>query len=184
MVYHSGNQLLDPFLLFQKAHLRRGMRLADFGCGATGHLVFPAAQIVSETGIIYAIDIMKDVLENVKKRAAMHHLPFIHPVWADVEKVGATAVPAGSLDCIFLVNILRHARAPLRMLDEAARLLGDKGRIIVVDWNVAPPFGARQGEPLVDFSRILAWAKDHHFVIQEQFEAGDYHHGIVFYTQT
>ena len=121
MSYHSGNQLIDPYLLFEKAHLREGMFAADFGCGRTGHIVFPAATIVGERGIIYAVDILKDTLAAIAKRAELENMHNVHTVWSNVEQYGATTIPEQSLDLIFLVNILFHAADPAHMLSEAKR---------------------------------------------------------------
>ena len=70
MPHHVGDQMIDPALLFEKAQLQQGMHIADFGCGRTGHLLFPATRILGERGLIYGIDILKDVLQVVSKRAA------------------------------------------------------------------------------------------------------------------
>lgn len=181
MTYHSGNQLIDPQIVFQKSHLQPGMRVADFGCGKTGHLVFPAAVIVGEQGIVYAVDIIKELLAEIDKRAALEAFHNVRTVWADVERVGSSAIPEESLDLVFLMNIL--ARAPERehILEEAARLLKDKARLVIVDW-------ARGGLPisptasqLVSFPIIEKWGLARGFVVQSEFSPGPYHHGIVLY---
>ena len=181
MSYHSGNQLIDPHIVFEKAHLQPGMHVADFGCGKTGHLVFPAAVIVGETGVVYAVDIIKELLTEIAKRAALEAFHNVHTVWADVERVGSTAIPEGSLDLVFLMNIM--ARAPERehILEEASRLLKEKGRLAVVDWaRGGLPFSPKP-EQLVSFPIIEKWALSHGFVVQSEFTPGPYHHGLVLY---
>ncbi|MEK7856546.1 MAG: hypothetical protein AAB288_10680 [Acidobacteriota bacterium] len=54
-MYHSGHKLINPYLLFEKARLAPNMHIADFGCGDTGHLIFPAAKIIGEDGVVYAL---------------------------------------------------------------------------------------------------------------------------------
>ena len=181
MIYHSGNRLIDPHLLFAKAHLRPKMHVADFGCGRTGHLVFPAAPIVGEQGIIYAVDILKDVLDEITKRARLDGILNIHPVWSDIERLGGAAIPAKSLDLVFLVNILYHAKNLQLMLDEASRLLKNKARLLIVDWTAhALPFGPDKSA-IVDFKKVKAWGQEHGFIVQEEFAAGQYHQGLVLY---
>ena len=51
-MYHSGNQMVDPYILFEKAHIQSGMHVADFGCGQTGHMVFPCAKQLGSKGIM------------------------------------------------------------------------------------------------------------------------------------
>jgi ubiquinone/menaquinone biosynthesis C-methylase UbiE len=180
-MYHSGNELLDPHILFEKGQLQSGMHVADFGCGRTGHILFPAAALIGDQGVLYAVDILKDVLHNVEKRAKMDGLTNIHPVWSNVEFVGKTAIPENSLDVVFIVNVLSHSDNRHGMLEEAKRLLKDKGRLILADWtreglSIAPP-----GERFVDFEDMKQWGKLHEFVLQSEFAVGKYHHGVVLY---
>lgn len=183
-MYHSGNQLIDPQLLFQKAQLRPGMRLADLGCGRTGHLVFPASMIAGERGLVYAVDILKDVLENIKKRADLENRLNIHAVWANLEKMGGTAIPAQSLDTAFLINILHQSDNYLAILAEAKRLLKEKGRLVIADWfKKGLPF-APPAERYIDFQKIKDWARQNGFTVQEEFVMGKYHQGLVLYKLT
>lgn len=180
-MYHSGNELLDPYLLFEKGQLCAGMHVADFGCGRTGHIIFPAATVLGEQGVIYAVDILKDVLANVEKRALLEGLSNIHPVWSNVEMVGKTAVPQGSLDVVFIVNVLSHSDNRHGILEEAKRLLKKKGRLVIADWTREGLSIAPAGERFVDFSHVVNWARMHGFALQNEFPVGKYHHGVVLY---
>lgn len=181
MSYHSGNQLVDPYVLFEKAQLHQGMHVADFGCGRTGHMVFPAALVVEDKGLVYAVDILKDCLENVQKRAAMEAMHHVQTVWSNLEYVGKTAIPAGTLDMVFMVNMMHQADNRHGMLEEAHRLLKDKGRIVIVDWadcglSFSPP-----KERLVDFKDVVKWARMHGMGVQEECGIGSYHHCLILY---
>ena len=181
MSYHSGDQLINPQVLFEKARLASDMHVADFGAGRTGHVVFPAGLVVGEKGVVYAVDILKDVLESIRKRAALENYLNIHPVWADIEREGMVAIPKSSLDAVFMVNVLFHCKNWTAPLSEAERLLRDKGRIIIVDWvkrlaNLGP--GAAE---FVDFKRIAVWARSHDFAIQEDFALSPYHRCLVLF---
>jgi ubiquinone/menaquinone biosynthesis C-methylase UbiE len=178
-----GNQLINPYLLFKKVQLQRGMHVADFGCGRTGHLTFPAALIVGDRGVLYAVDIMKDVLGIVSKRAKDDRLTNVYPVWADVERIGKTAIPEGSLDIVFVVNMLNQSNNRHAVLEEARRLLKSKGRVALVDWALKDkelPFGPERSR-FVDFDEINQWAGLRGFVVQERFDVGAYHEGMILY---
>ncbi len=157
------------------------MRIADFGCGRTGHIVFPAAAFLKPSGVVYAVDIMKDVLEEVRKRSALEGLANIHTVWADVERVGMTAIPPRTLDIVFLINLLIHSKARGDMLREAARLLKDKGRLAIVEWTEARPPLVLRDSTLVNFTDIVGWGEESGFVVQDDFTAGKYHRGLILY---
>jgi ubiquinone/menaquinone biosynthesis C-methylase UbiE len=177
----DSNKIIDPELLFEEAQLRSGMHIADLGCGRTGHIVFPAVKYVGETGLVYAVDIMKDVLENIKKRAALENLLNIQTVWSNLEMFGKTAIPTKSLDIGFLINMLWQTADRFAVLAEANRLLRDKARLVVVDWlKDGLPFGPRH-EQFINFSEIETWGRNHGFVNQEGFTMGNYLQGVVLY---
>lgn len=157
------------------------MHVADFGVGRTGHLVFPAAQMVGERGVVYAVDILKDVLESIRKRAELERFVNIHTVWADIERSGSVAIPAASLDLIFLVNVMFHISDYEAVLKEALRVLKDKGRIVVVDWvkrlaNLGPAL-----DKMVDFPRLSVLARTCGCVVQDDFDVGSYHKALILF---
>jgi len=184
--HHNGNQLIDPDMILAKAHVRPGMHVADLGCGRIGHIAFPASTAVGEAGVVYAVDILPEVLQDVKRRAEDEDILNIHTVWADLENYGRTAIPARSLQAGFFVNVF--CQTPGRevyekMITEALRLLTDKGRLVIVDWvqtglPIAPP-----AERLVNFRDLKTWAVSHGLSVVEEFAMGKYHQGIVFFKQ-
>ena len=181
MTYHGGNQLLDIPQILDASNLSAGMHVADLGCGRTGYVVFPLAKVIGAHGMVYAVDIMKDVLEEVHKRAALEGFAQVFTVWADLERPGAISIPEHTLDVVFLVNTLFHFSNVEPVLDEALRLMAPKSRLVVVDWTHNElPFGPKQ-EQLVDFARVDAWARTHHFTVQNRFAPGDHHQGVVYF---
>lgn len=178
---NNENLLIDPQLLFQKAHLQPGMYVADFGTDRSGHLVFPASIIVGEKGLVYAVDIIKSVLESISKRAELESILNIHTIWSDLE-TGKTAIPEKSLDVIFIVNTLSFSHNPSLILKEAKRLLREKSRVVIVDWKkkINAVFGP-QDDRFVDFSLITQWAVKEGYHVQEEFPVGKFHRGIVLY---
>ena len=103
----AGKALIDSRKILQRVGLARGMRLVDFGCGRTGHFIFPAAKMVEDVGLVYAVDILKEVLDNVRSRVRSGGYDNIQLVWSDIEVPGKTPIPAESLDVCFLVNVIR-----------------------------------------------------------------------------
>jgi len=178
---HNGNQMLDPYLLFEKAHLQPGMHAADFGCGSTGHIVFPAAKIIGEHGIMYGVDIMKSAIQAIHKRAELNKMMNVQTIWSDIELDGKTAIPAKSLDVAFLVNTMVQAKDPNAMLKEIHRLLKDKARLIIVDWVKKGLRFGPSDDRFINFEDIKKWGRDNGFVVQEEFPVGQYHSGLVFY---
>ena len=182
-MYSSGDQMVNIPLLFEKGQLQSNMHIADLGCGRLGHVVFPGAKQVGETGIVYAVDVLKDVLESIRKRAATNNLLNVHTVWSNLEMVGATAIPEDSLDAGFIINVLVHSDNRHGILEEAHRLLKNKARLIIVDWAKKGLTFGPPAERYVNFEDIKKWSRLHGFVVQEEFDMGLYHHGLVLFKQ-
>ena len=170
---------MDPNDLFEKLGLHIGMHVADFGSGKTGNFVFPAAKIVGSTGSVYAIDIIKEALLGLTKRAALDQFTNIHTVWADLERPNAVAIPPRTLHAVFLINFLSAVKQRDTVLDEAHRLLKPGGSILIVDWknrllSFAPP-----GEDIVHVESMKQWANTNGYTTQKEFEADKYHWGLI-----
>ncbi|OGH64678.1 MAG: hypothetical protein A2821_04475 [Candidatus Magasanikbacteria bacterium RIFCSPHIGHO2_01_FULL_41_23] len=181
MTYTTGTALVDSRDLFERAHVQAGMHVADFGSGRTGHMVFPAAKIVGEHGVVYAVDILKEVLTLIKKRADMEAFVNIHPLWADIERANGVSIPRGSLDVIFMINILHHLMNMAGSLSEAERLLKPKGRIVVMDWTGRLGQLGPTEDKKLNFSAVLEWARAHEFGVQDDFMPNQYLRGLVLF---
>jgi len=177
---HAGVALIDPRVIFDKVGLARGMRVADLGCGRTGHFVFPAAKVVGDTGVVYAVDIMKDVLENIRNRVRSEGYDNVQTVWSDVESVGKTSIPINSLDGCFIVNVFFMVKNKAAVIREAARILKSGGFLSIVEWaKKLGPLGPAEGS-MVPPETLIAAAKENQLALVENFPAGDYHYCLIF----
>ncbi len=177
----ARNNLVDVRVLFEKVQLHEAMHVADFGVGRTGHIVFPAAKIIGDSGVVYAVDILKNVLELTQKRAKMEGFLNVHAVWADLEVKNGVQIPKNSLDVIFLVNVLYHFPDFHNTLHEIDRLLKKRGRVVVVDWierisNIGPP-----EDGMLDFHKFTQQAREFGFVIQEDFNLSRFCRSLILY---
>lgn len=176
MYIPTGSELLNPVTLLSEVNLQEGMHVADLGCGATGHIVFPAAHMVGKTGLVYAVDILKSVLSAIESRAKLEGLFNVETVWSDVEVFGATKIPAGSLDACCVVN----NRPSPAMMREATRLLKPGAVLVVVDWvHTATPFGPATRER-IESETVKRMATDLRLALTKEFSAGQYHYGLLF----
>ena len=176
----GGNALVDAKFVLDKLRLGEKMKVADFGCGASGHFILPAANLVGKKGIVYAVDILKPVLETVNKRVKQENLTNIKTVWSDIEIFGATKIESGSLDVAMLMNTLYQSHKRAEIMREAIRTIKKEGKLAVVEWkNTASPFGPPV-EERVDKGLLEATAKKLGLDLEEEFEAGPYHYGVIF----
>lgn len=176
----GGSKLIDPNFVLQKVGVREKMQTADLGCGAVGHFVFPLARLVGKDGKVYAVDIQKNILENIEKRADLENFQNVICVWTDLERYGAAKIESGSLDIVFLINILFQNKDRVTIMKEAARLLKIGGKLAVIDWMLTDaPFGPPV-EGRVDPAWVEKEADKIGLRLLQRFSAGKYHYGLVF----
>jgi ubiquinone/menaquinone biosynthesis C-methylase UbiE len=179
--YPGGNELLDPqYLLKEVLGIDYNSKVGDLGCGSMAYFTMAAAKLVGNKGQIFACDILKDVLSSVESKARQEGLYNIKTIWTNLEIVGAAKIPDESLDYTLLVNTLFQTQKHLEMLQEAYRLTKPSGKLLLVEWKVATgPIGPKKEIRLLpeDVSRM---ATEVGFKREKDFEAGQYHYGIIF----
>lgn len=176
----SGNILLDSKIILEKSQLNEGMRVADLGCGGHGYFVFPLAHAVGRAGTVYAVDILKIMLENVRRKASVENYPNVKTIWSDVEIFGATKIETMSLDKVFLVNILFQSQKRINILREAIRMLKKGGELVIVDWKEQGlPFGP-DASSRVKYNLLKEGSHKLGIELREEFSAGQYHNGLIF----
>lgn len=176
----GGNTLLDANLILSKSQVEEKMKVADLGCGSSGHFVFPAARLVGKKGMVYAVDILRTVLETINKRARAENFANIKTIWSNLEIFGATKIEAGSLDVALLINTLYQSHKRAEILRESIRLVKRNGELVVVEWkNTAAPFGP-PAEERVKKELLDSAAKKLGLRPEEEFEAGQYHYGLIY----
>ncbi|NCN07745.1 methyltransferase domain-containing protein [Candidatus Falkowbacteria bacterium] len=175
----SGNELIKVNV-FEKVGLAEGMNVGDLGCGNLGYFSLPAAKIVGKTGMVYAVDILKSVLQSVEHIAKQEGLDNIKTIWSNLEVVGATKVPDESLDLSMLMNMLFQSTDDAKVFLEAYRLTKPNGKLTVIDWKmISAPFGPDPAKRIKKEDAIR-FGTDAGFKLIEEFEAGPYHFGLVF----
>lgn len=176
----GGNALIDPVKLLEQSGIKGGMVVADLGCGAAGHFVLPAAHLVGDSGLVYAVDILPSVLQNIESRAKVEGVGNIKTVWANLEKAGGMKIKDGSVDLVLLVNDLFQIPDKQTVIKEAARVLKSGGVLTIGEWKtvgtpIGPPANAR-----LDSTQVKNMIQGAGFEFVREFEAGPYHYGLVF----
>ncbi len=120
--------------------LAAGERVADVGAG-TGYFAFPAAARVGRGGRVYAIDVSPELIGLLEDRRRARHLSWLTVVRSSPARI---PLPSGIADVVLLANLLHGI--PRSTLAEAARLLANRGRLVVADWEKKRSTG--HGPPL------------------------------------
>ncbi len=179
-LFSGGNELLDPNKIFDKLEIKPGSRIADLGCGGSGHFIIPAASLVGSETNVYAVDILKSVLKNIVSSARIRGVNNIKPIWSNLEVYGATKIKDNSLDFAFLFNILFQSKKQKEIIKESLRLLKKGGKLAVIDWkdtnfSFGPPLEIRVKKEII---KKIALGLSLELV--EEFKAGNYHYGLIF----
>lgn len=171
--------LFDIDSILRKITIEEGQKVAELGCGNFGFFVWPLAKLVGRRGNVYAVDILKSTLEEIKRQALKDNLPQVKTVWSNLELFKATDIETNSLDCALLVNVLYQSDKRTDIIREAIRLLKRNGKLLIVEWeNSDSPFGPTL-EKRVKLDSLKSAAPKLGLDIKENFVAGPYHYGII-----
>lgn len=168
--------------ILKKLDIKQGDVIADLGTGREGRMALAAAKLVGEEGVVYAVDIVKTILPAVLTKAAIYGLKNIRTVWSNLEVVGAAkAISDNSVDVAFLVTVLFQSRKHKEILQEAYRMLKPGARLCCVDWkpNEESPLGPAENMR-VSPEAIKPLALELGLRLQEEFNAGQCHWGLIF----
>jgi ubiquinone/menaquinone biosynthesis C-methylase UbiE len=171
--------LFDIDKILAKINIGERDKVAELGCGNFGFFVFPLARLVGKQGKVYAVDILKECLEEIKSTANNNNIPQIETVWSNLEIFNATKIETASIDAATLIGVLNQSQRVTEMLKEASRLLKTNGNLLIIEWKKSDiPFGP-EIEKRLKPEEIKEKASKLGLGIKEEFEAGPYHYGLI-----
>lgn len=177
---HSGNELINPFKTLERAGIREGDTVADLGCGALGHFVFPAAQLVGGNGRVYAVDIDKNALKAIERSAKHEQYWNIIPVWSDIEVVRAARIRDGACHLVIVANNLYLSRQRAGLVAEAMRLTAPGGRILVIEWQACRTAVGPAPEHRMAPNEAKRYFADPELELVDEYDAGDCHYALAY----
>jgi ubiquinone/menaquinone biosynthesis C-methylase UbiE len=166
------NEFLNPKVVLEKLDLKENFIAADFGCGSGGWAI-PLAKILTK-GKVFAIDVLEEPLSALKSKLRGEGINNIELKRANVEK--GVPILSNSCDLVLMTNLLFEVENVENVLKEGKRILKTGGKILVVDWKTEASFGP---EKKVNIENVKRLAEKIGLKIKEEFEAGDYHWGLI-----
>jgi ubiquinone/menaquinone biosynthesis C-methylase UbiE len=165
----------NPEEILAELGLRSGSTFIDLGCGE-GFFSIPAARIVGKKGRVYALDIDEEAIAIVRKKADSEQLTNL------VTEVGAAeeiVFREACADFVFFGIVLHDFQNPLKVLQNARKMLKPRGLLADVDWKkepmeFGPPMSIRFSE--TQAAGLLDKAG---FKVEEAREMGPYHYLIL-----
>jgi len=176
---HSTHGFAHPKRNILALGIDHAMKVADFGAGS-GAYALAMAEHLEGSGIVYALDIQKDLLRRLHNEAKARNLKNVEILWADLEVPGGSKLSDGLLDLVLVSNLLFQLEDKAAVLAEAKRIVKNGGRVAIIDWSES--FGGMGPHPesVVTREAAYAFAQDAGLTFQKEFAAGAHHYGLVF----
>lgn len=124
-----------PEVVIDALGLHDGEVVADLGAGS-GFFAFRIAPQVGKTGRVLAVDIQDEMLETIRRRAAVLKA-------TNVEEVKASEtdprLPAGAVDLVLLVDVYHELAYPFEVMTKVREALRPGGRVVFVEYRKEDP---------------------------------------------
>lgn len=117
--------------ILKEVGIKRGFYVLDYGCGP-GSYIGPLAELVGQTGKIYALDIHLLAIQRVQSIASKRQLKNVETICSDCQ----TGLPDNSVDAVLLYDTLHALSEPDRVLEELHRVLKPNGILSVSDHHI------------------------------------------------
>jgi predicted methyltransferase len=122
----------------EKLHINRvmdilsiapGKTVADIGAGS-GWFTVRAAKRVTESGVVYAVDINPEAIHHIADRAQQEHLRNVKTV---LSKPDNPELPAATVDAVLLLKTYHEVATPILLLRNLRASLRPNARVGVID---------------------------------------------------
>lgn len=175
----EGPSFLNPARFVASLEIPRGSIVADFGAGS-GFYAIPLAEKVGPEGKVYAFDIQKQAIEQIRSRARLHHLLNIEAVTADLEIKRGTRLKDHVVDAVLAASILHQAADPGAVLEEAARIIKPGRKLVIVEWDQSQFPGGPKPQLRIPKSKARQYAEAAGFQLDREIAAGSHHYALIF----
>ena len=172
------SRFINPAKVIAQTGLKRGMVVADLGCGS-GFYVVPAAQLVGPEGTVYAVDVIETKLAATVSIANQFGYKNVRVIKADLAKP-LTEIPEGTVDLVIVGNILHETSSKEALIKNAYRILSNNSGLLVVEWKkeltpFGPPIAKRIDQQQLEIVLMQSGFKKH-----GELEADSYHYAVLF----
>ncbi len=172
-------QFVVPEKVVTHFHLREGDVVGDFGAGS-GFFEKVLSRAVGASGMVYAFEIQKQLVERVAALARSEHLNNVEVLWCDLESSDGCTLKDGVLDAGVLSNALFQFDDKPAVLTAIRRLVRTGGKLLVIDWSESFGGMGPQQNDVVSEADAKTLIAQHGFTLMQTFPAGEHHYGLTF----
>lgn len=155
-----------------------GMTVVDFGSGS-GAYVFAVAELLHNSGHVYAVDVQQDLLRRIKNEAHKKGFKNVEIIWGNLEKAGGSKVADRHADLVIISNLLFQVEDKAALFAEAWRILKPTGKLALIDWSDSFGGMGPVKKEVVKKEKALELAQAGGFEPLGQFKAGAHHYGLL-----
>ncbi|MBL4644807.1 MAG: methyltransferase domain-containing protein [Candidatus Pacebacteria bacterium] len=175
----SSSSFSNPKQNAYRLGFKEGMKVADLGSGS-GAYTSVLSDVVGTTGVVYAVDVQRDLLTRIQNNATREGKENIEIIWGDMEGENGVGIKDELLDGVLLSNTLFQVDDKIAVLKEAWRLLRPGGTLAVIEWKDSfGGLGPAQNMVVTQAEATLL-CTDNGFALRSDFKAGEHHYGLVF----
>ncbi len=171
LVSEERHKELPPGQTLQSSGFCRGEVCADIGCG-NGFFSLPMADIVGESGKVYALDIDRDMLDELLSRSSERQRTIITALQSEPYSLPLESELA---DRALLSNILHEVDHPEQLLKESLRILKPGGDLYVIEWSYKETVHGPDLSRRISEERIIEYLKDSSAEIADRREVSASH---------
>lgn len=126
---HYRDRWQQPVAIMDSIGVREGMVIGEAGAG-TGYFTFHLAQRVGSGGKIYANDIDKGVLEEIRERMERDGVSNIATILGEVDD---PLFPKSSLDMVVMMNAFHDFTEPTRWMKNVVSSMKPGAHLVIID---------------------------------------------------
>lgn len=168
-------ELFDPKKALRSLEIKAGMAVADIGCG-TGFFSIPLASLVGEKGKVFAADISKEMLSDLRGKVKKEKL---HNVKAILSQENKIPLKAKEVNYCFLALMVHELENRDLFFRELRRLLKNKGKIGIIEWKKAPSSFGPPLEERISLPMMKQILIENKLRVHKTIKLGQYQYGIV-----
>jgi len=131
LTYKFRDLLLPRKRILEEVGIRPGFRVVDYGCGP-GSYIIAVAQLVGESGEIYAVDIHPLAIQMVENIVSKRQLAKVRTIRSDCK----TGLPDNWADLVLLYDAFHDLNDPNGVLEELHRVLKPDGTLSFSDHHL------------------------------------------------
>ena len=123
-VLRIRSAFINPARILREIGLQKGQTMLDYGCGV-GVFTIPAAKIVGDDGVVYALDIHPLCIKTIGKEIGKRGIANVKTILSGRD----TGLPDESVDVVFLYDVLQFITDRSSLMEEFYRVLKPDGRL-------------------------------------------------------